>query len=552
MGGPVTGTMIGTTRRLAGSATINTWISFVVRLGGMMLLLPLVLRHLDLAQVLVWQLLASITAMLVWIDFGITPTFSRFIAIARGGGRLGDLMAAHRSRNAALRGFTPADPPAGPAAAHPVEGRPLTLAGVVATSERIYAIMALLGTLVVAGIGTWAVRGPIAALADPAQGWMAWGFAALSVPFALLNSASASVLIGCDRITPLRRAEMLVGAAQLLSTSAVVLATADLGWIAATYYVWTPVQFALNRWLRRLTLAAQGGGGYGRPAAGGSGKALPPHTPAGGGGRKRLWARRDPAAPRFDPALFRAAWAAGWRSGVGVLFSTGIIQGSGLILPQIAPAEIAAAYLIVLRLMTIASQLSQAPFYSRLPAMAKANAEGRRDKVVAIAIRGLRLSLWTMVIGIAGIIFLVPQILHWIGGAVRIADPVLSLLLGLAFFAERYGGMHMQLYTLSNHVIWHRVNGATGVAIIAAFALLWPLVGAWAMPLAMLAGYGLYLCPTVSRRALAFLGEARWPFERRTALGPALGLLACVLLFLLGRALAWPMFLPPAGVAPLP
>jgi hypothetical protein len=49
------------------------------------------LIHLELQQVLVWQLQSSIMAMVVWVDFGMTPTFSRFIAVARGGGTIGDI-----------------------------------------------------------------------------------------------------------------------------------------------------------------------------------------------------------------------------------------------------------------------------------------------------------------------------------------------------------------------------------------------------------------------------------------------------------------------------
>lgn len=475
-------------RRLFRSATINTWISILVRMGGMMLLLPLVLRHLELQQVLVWQLLASITAMLAWIDFGITPTFSRFIAVARGGGRLSDLATAH-----------------GRLALPPERAdQPLRLTDVARTAGRIYAVMALLGTCVVVGIGTLAVAGPISGLPDPAQGWMAWGMVALSVPFALMNSSNASVLIGCDRIAELRRVDILIGFCQLLTTSVTVVLTSDLGWIAATYYAWFIIQFWINLWMRHRTLAAEA----------------------------------PEADSRFDPDLFRAAWAAGWRSGVGVMFSTGIIQGSGMVVPQIAPAEIAAPYLIVLRLMTIASQLSQAPFYSRLPAMVKARAEGHEGEVVQLAARGLKLSLWTMLIGVAAIIFVAPPLLDWIGGSVRLPVSGLSVLLGLAFFAERYGAMHMQLYTLSNHVIWHRVNGLTGVVMLVSFPLLWSVAGTAALPLAMLAGYGLYLCPTISRRALAFLGQKRWEFEKRTALLPTLGLLACVMFFALRYALA--------------
>ena len=477
-------------RRLLQSATINTWISIGVRMGGLALLLPLVLRYLDLQQVLIWQLQSSIMAMMLWIDFGLTPTFSRFIAVARGGGSLQDLRQTGK-QELSTRGY-PAE--AGPA---------LDLETMIGTSGRIYLAMALVGTLIIGLIGTLVMMGPVAALSNPVEGWKAWAFTAVAVPFALMNGNNASVLIGCDRITTLRRVESVIGLLQILSISMVVVVTENLAWIAASYTFWTVAGFALNRWQRQAVLRGQEG--------------------LAASDMPRVW----------NPEVLRVAWAAGWRSGVGVLLSTGIIQGTGMIMPQIASAEISAAYLLLLRLMTVASQLSQAPFYSRLPAMAKANAGGSRAEMVALAKYGLKLSLWTMVVGIFGILFIFPQALLWINGSVRMPPSSLSLLLALAFFAERYGAMHMQIYTLSNHVIWHRVNGLTGIAIIVAFALLWPMVGTVAMPMAMLGGYGLYLCPAISRRSLAFIGQDRWSFERETSLGPGLGLATCIALFFL-------------------
>lgn len=480
-------------KRFLASATINTWISIVIRLGGLALLLPLILRHLDLQQVLIWQLQSSIMAMMVWIDFGLTPTFSRFIAVARGGGTLQDL--GQDSAQNKIKGGDSAG-----------TGQVLDLGTMIGTSGIIYLGMAVTGTLIIAAIGTAVMAGPVAGLSNPSEGWQAWILTLTAVPFALMNGNNSSVLIGCDRITTMRRVESVVGLLQILTTSAVVVVSANLAWIAATYSFWMVVMFVLNRWQRQKVLRAQEG-----------------------------LSAKDDDARSWDPQVLRIACAAGWRSGVGVLFSTGIIQGTGMIIPQIASAEVSAAYLLVLRLITVGSQLAQAPFYSRLPTMAKANAEGNRAEMVALAKHGLRLSLWMMVVGIFAILFVFPQVLIWIDGSVRMPSYNLSLLLALAFFAERYGAMHMQIYTLSNHVIWHRVNGLAGIVIIAAFALLWPMVGVVAMPLAMLAGYGLYLCPTTSRKSLAFIGQDRWSFERDTSLGPSLGLVATYIAFFILR-----------------
>lgn len=454
-------------------------------MGGLILLLPLVLTHFGVQEVLVWQLQSSILAMLVWIDFGLSPTFSRFIAAARGGGKLADLLRATGTNAASER-----------------DERPLDLSAVIGTLRRVNAAMALLGTVLVTAIGTAAIAGAVSGLTHPGTGWMAWALTMLSVPFALINGSNTAVLIGSDRITALRRIESAVGLLQMLTTSIVVFLTSNLAVVAASYTFWGIVGFGLNRWQA-----------------------------------KRILTQNGVQKEVFDPKIFRAAWAAGWRSGIGILFSTGLIQGSGMIMPQLASAKVAASYLIVLRIMSIASQLSQAPFYSRLPAMAKANAEGQRAEVVAQATVGMRLALWTMLAGIVALVFVAPIALNLIGSSVRIPDAGLSMLLGVAFFAERYGAMHMQLYTLSNHVIWHKVNGLTGLVGIAAFVLLWPMAGPMAVPLGMLVGYVGFLCPYISHKSMQYFGLQRWPFERATSVPPALGLLSCVGVLLVMRGL---------------
>lgn len=462
-------------RKLFASATVNTWMSLAVRMAGMVVLLPLVLTHFDVGRVLVWQVQASILTMLVWIDFGLSPTFSRFIAMTLGGATIG------RLRQMAADG------------SHVDDARNVDLSVLVGTLVLVNAAMAAIGTLLVGGVGTLAIAGPIADLDTPAEGWIAWGLTAIGLPLMLLNGANAAVLIGSDRITTLRRIETLMGISQILTNCVAVAATSNIAVVAASNTFWAAVAFLANRHFAQLAL-------------------------------------RDAGATRGRPERDYAvlAWAAGWRSGVGMLFSTGLIQGSGMMMPQLATPETAAAYLLILRLITLASQISQAPFYSRLPAMTKTLSEGGRDATIRMAEAGMMLALWTLVLSLLALIFVAPPLLLLIGSSVQIPDPTLAIVMSLAFFAERYGAMHMQLYTLSNHVIWHRVNGLTGVVMVLICAALWPLLGPIAMPMALLLAYSGFLCPYISTRSMRFLQMRRSSLDRKTALLPLVTLLLCM------------------------
>jgi len=93
-------------------------------------------------------------------------------------------------------------------------------------------------------------------------------------------------------------------------------------------------------------------------------------------------------------------------------------------------------------------------------------------------------------------------------------------LLALAFWLERVGAMHIQLYSLTNHVLWHIANGVTGTAVCVVTVMLVPTLGLMAFPLAMALAYLGFYCPFAlfhSRRAFV---PKLWRFERGVSAGP--------------------------------
>jgi hypothetical protein len=461
------------------SPTLMTWASLAIRVGGLALLLPLVLTHLETSEVLVWQMLAAIVALVGWVDFGFSPTFARIIAFARGGGTLASL---EEAMPAEARVSVPDDR----------AGEAIEMGAVLGTQQAIY--RRLLAVAAVAGgvLGTAALMRPVSGLADPIEGWAAWAITALAALLTLLNTSNVAVITGFDRIAQTRRIESLVGTGQLASTSLVVVLGSGLAAIVACYSAWTFLQFLLNRALARRVRAVEGGS----------------------------------AGSHFDPELFRLIWPAAWRSGVGILMSAGIIQGSGLVYAQFATPAAAASYLLALRLMSALSPIAQAPFYTRLPLLARLRAEGKRGEMVRTAARGVALSHWTYVAGALALVALGPRLLDTIGSSVRLPGEALMTLLMLAFFVERYSAMHIQIYSLTNHIVWHIANGVTGALMIAVGLLLLPLIGATAMPAAMLAAYLGFCSWYAARLSARSLGIPLAQFDRKTMYSPAASLAA--------------------------
>jgi len=461
-----------------------TWASLGVRIGGLAVLLPIVLPRLAAPEVLVWQMLSTITLLTTWADFGFSPTFARVIAFARGGGNLADLHMPLASRKRL----------------HEPDCQ-LSVGAVIAAQRQVYRRL-IVGAMILAAIGgTTTLLRPVSSLSDPAQGWIAWMLTLGSCLLQLLNGAATAVVTGFDRVADTRRRDAVLGALQLTTAALVALAGGKLVAIVSCYLVWQIPLYLLNWWQARGL------------------SAVAPET----------------VADRERDVLI-AIWPAAWRSGVGILMSAGIIQASGLVYAQFATPAAAAAYLLAMRAITAASQISQAPFYSKLPALARLRAERRNDDLLKLATRGMVLAQWSFVVGALGVMFVAPYLLHMIGSSVSLPGFTMLALLSAAFFVERYSSMHIQLYSLTNHIVWHIANGVTGLLMIALFLVLRPLIGELAMPAAMLGAYGGFCAWFASRLSLRSLQINRASFEWRTTAGPTVILLSAIIFGALLRA----------------
>lgn len=405
----------------------------------MLLVLPLLLRRLVPSEIAVWYLLSTIIGLQTLADLGFAPTFTRLIAYAMGGARhAGDVPTAARSD-------------AGPPSAN------WRLAEAVWSTMRvIYARLTVLAVVVLGALGSWALVRPMEALPEPGRGWIGWGVVLAVSAAVLWANAYAAYLQGVNEIALLRRWEALTSLGAILTSFVVLLAGGRLLALVVANQAWAVVSVVRNWQLCRLV----------------------------GQGHFRRFRTTG-----IDHEVFQVAWPSAWRSGLGISFSRGVLYASGLIYAQVAEAMALSAYLLGFRFIQMISELSQAPFYSKIPLLSRLRSEGRFDEQLRVARRGMRLAYWTYVAGFVMVGLLAAPLLRTIGSNVPFADARLWALLGLGFFIERYGAMHIQLYSTTNHIIWHVANGVTGIAyLIVSLVLLGPL-GVYAFPVGVIAGY---------------------------------------------------------------
>jgi hypothetical protein len=113
------------------------------------------------------------------------------------------------------------------------------------------------------------------------------------------------------------------------------------------------------------------------------------------------------------------------------------------------------------------------------------------------------------------------QLLTQIGSQTLFPNRLFWLILIFAYFAERFGAMHIQLLLTSNKAIAHIANGVTGIIWITGLFILFPLIGSLALPLSMLIAYvGFYTWYAAIHSYQSMPGNTFWHFETATSVFP--------------------------------
>jgi hypothetical protein len=197
-----------------------------------------------------------------------------------------------------------------------------------------------------------------------------------------------------------------------------------------------------------------------------------------------------------------------------------MLDASGLVYAQMAQAASVSSYLIAFRAMQLISELAQAPLYSKLPLLARMRSQGRFTQQLILAQREMRLSYAIYVLGFIGIGAAAPGLLHALGSRVVFVDNRIWALLGVGILAERFGSMHLQLYSTTNHIIWHVATGISSGIYLATIALMVPISAVYAFPVALIVSYGGFYSWYAARHVYRLFSIDGFLFERGTSLIP--------------------------------
>ena len=138
----------------------------------------------------------------------------------------------------------------------------------------------------------------------------------------------------------------------------------------------------------------------------------------------------------------------------------------GIILAQFVDAIELGKFLLSVRIIQSFAAISNPLFYIKIPQMALIYNENGYKEAQKIGSQRVTICM-TLFLGLLiSFTVLYPLINSFLENKILILDKFDWAILCAAFLIERLSSLYLQIYTLSNNVIWHKVNFLTLTAII--------------------------------------------------------------------------------------
>jgi hypothetical protein len=469
------------TIKLWNSPTFTTWASLSTQSISLIVVLPLILTRLSQEEIALYYLFAIVIGLQNLFTVGFQPTFTRLIGYAIAGRDINS-MADLRVEVASAAGSSNAT------VAVNVE----SLSAVCSTMRVINSWLAVAALIVLAVGGSFLMVRPIGLTVDTLAGWSAWAIIALAFCLRIWTSGYKAYLMGANFVALANRWQALFNLSSIFSLFLALSLYPNLLLLVAVNQLWSIFHILWSWQLCRYVTD----------------------------GKFAHW-----SASGLNADALRMAWPRAWRSGLGFVGSKATQQSLGIVYAQYGGSAVVASYLLGMKLISVVEQFAMAPFYSKIPVLNRLRSAGNTVQLNALAQRGMAMGHWVYVLAFAGLAVLGEAIMELIGANAPFPRPALWYVLGLAFFLQRFGGNHIQLYSTTNHIIWHWANGIQGLVIVGTAAVLGPLYGDLGFAAAILLGNLIYAGFTAFF-SYRILTSSALMFELRTSVAPVCLLLA--------------------------
>ena len=424
-------------KRLLNSPTIATWFAFSSKSVGLIVLLPLLLTTFSKEIILVFFLFEIFIGLQTLANVGFHSTLVRAISYAAGG-----------SKEIRIHFSSP-----------PIIEKDIINWDLI---ERIYSTInyllsgiAIIFFIFLSIVGSLSVNKSIQLTSQHDLLWASWFCIIVATVINQWGQRYVIYLKGLNKVALVMRWQGIFNFITILLSAIILIITKNIFFIILVLQLGIVLNVIRNRWLcnrvynqKFSTLKYRG----------------------------------------FDKEIFQGIFPSSWRMWVAQLTSYGSIQASGIIYAQVGSVDSVSSYLIALRAINYIKQFSNAPFYSKIPLYSKLFIKNNISELIKEIKRGMFLSFSTYAVLIIIVGLCADNILTIIQSNANFIDLKLWVVISLAIWFERYGALHIQLYSVTNHIIAHIANGISSIIYLIIAILLLSTYGIYSFPIGLLAG----------------------------------------------------------------
>lgn len=392
------------------------YLSQFLQYGAALLVLPLLLRKLSSAELGVWYVFMTISALVSMLDMGLTPTLARNVSYVMGG-----------AKRLQKNGYEVIEQ------AGEVDYG--LLKAMIAASRRIFLGIAAAALALLALPGSAYILHVAQAQIEPRRILLAWGIFVLASVINLFYKYYTPLLHGRGLFAGFYKSNALANLG-FVTVSAVLL-QAGLGLLAvALGYL---VSALLGRWLSWRYF-------YDAPF--------------------KAQLEQAPAAALGTADILGAMWHNAWRLGLGVIGAFLILRANTLLASAYLGLATTAAYALTLQVFSVLQSVSTVVFNVQQPKLAQYRVTNQRQALIHTVEQGLGYALGLFTLGTLVLLWLGTPLIHAIGGQTQLLPVPLLAWTGLTILLELNHSLAAGVIVTSNQVPFVKPALLSGVAIV--------------------------------------------------------------------------------------
>ena len=413
------------------------WGNNISRILSLLVITPLVLTRFTTPEVAIWYLFSSFIVLGALIDFGFSPVIVRLVSYAAAGSKSlqpkKDTIEIDKNVKKEINWEM--------------------LEKLYGSINVIYTILSLVLFLLLSTLGSYLVSKQLLLLEDSDYYWSVWTVMCFGLSIGFYGKRYDSLLKGLNYITLVNKWEIVTNLFTGVSLLAVLLLGGGILDLVLCTQIWVVINICIKRIITKRI-----------------------H-----GGRISIFIKYY-----IEKSVLNKIWSPSWRTGIITINSHVLLQFSGIIYSQYANAVELASYLFSLKLMSIANQLSWAPFYSKIPIYSKLRIQNKIDELYRLSCKGLKFSLLVFLFISISIGLSANYVLELIQASTNIVPYMLWLLMVIVWFLDRQSAMHSQIYMTTNKVPFYVTYSVSGAIYILLLFITIETYGMWSPVISML------------------------------------------------------------------